>query len=88
MASTSTSPTPPLAKYLASTGSFKPQIIFLLTDTYPSDKKTRDKAVKNLAAFLTDSERPHLSNHELDKLWKGIFYSEVHVTKSKIAAFD
>lgn len=88
MASTSTSPTPPLAKYLASTGSFKPQIIFLLTDTYPSDKKTRDKAVKNLAAFLTDSERPHLSNHELDKLWKGIFYCEVHVTKSKIAAFD
>ena len=88
MASTSTSPTPPLAKYLASTGSFKPQIIFLLTDTYPSDKNTRDKAVKNLAAFLTDSERPHLSNHELDKLWKGIFYCEVHVTKAKIAAFD
>lgn len=57
MASSSTSPTPPLAKYLAST-----------------DKKTRDKAVKNLAAFLSDPERPHLSSHELDKLWKGIFY--------------
>lgn len=88
MASSSTSPTPPLAKYLASTGSFAPQIIFLPTDTYPIDKKTRDKAVKNLAVFLTDPERPHLSSHELDKLWKGIFYCEVHVRKPKIAVFD
>ena len=87
MASSST-PTPPLAKYLASTGSFVPQIIFLLTDTYPTDKKTRDKAVKNLAAFLTDPERPHLSSRELDKLWKGIFYCEVHAIKPQIAAFD
>ncbi|KAH9004107.1 Nop52-domain-containing protein [Lactarius hatsudake] len=57
MASSSASPTPPLAKYLAST-----------------DKKTRDKAVKNLSAFLSDPERPHLSSHDMDKLWKGIFY--------------
>ncbi|KAH9997747.1 nucleolar protein,Nop52-domain-containing protein [Russula compacta] len=39
-----------------------------------TDKKTRDKAVKNLAAFLSDPDRPHISNHEMDKLWKGIFY--------------
>ncbi|KAI9444884.1 Nop52-domain-containing protein [Lactarius indigo] len=64
MASSSASPTPPLAKYLASTGSFARQII----------KKTRDKAVKNLATFLSDPERPHLSSHDTDKLWKGIFY--------------
>ncbi|KAH9081736.1 Nop52-domain-containing protein [Lactarius deliciosus] len=57
MASSSASPTPPLAKYLAST-----------------DKKTRDRAVKNLSAFLSDPERPHLSSHDMDKLWKGIFY--------------
>ncbi|KAH9178801.1 Nop52-domain-containing protein [Lactarius sanguifluus] len=55
--SSASSPTPPLAKYLAST-----------------DKKTRDKAVKNLSAFLSDPERPHLSSHDMDKLWKGIFY--------------
>ena len=42
-----------------------------------SDKKTRDKAVKNLAAFLSDPDRPHISNHEMDKLWKGIFYCEI-----------
>ncbi|KAI0274978.1 hypothetical protein BC834DRAFT_24462 [Gloeopeniophorella convolvens] len=39
-----------------------------------TDKKTRDKAVKNLSAFLSDAERPPLSNNDMDKLWKGIFY--------------
>ncbi|KAH9982798.1 Nop52-domain-containing protein [Lactifluus volemus] len=39
-----------------------------------ADKKTRDKAVKNLAAFLSDPERLDISSHEMDKLWKGIFY--------------
>jgi ribosomal RNA-processing protein 1 len=39
------------------------------------EKKTRDRAVKNLAAFLS-SEAPEnaLSKSEMDKLWKGIFY--------------
>ncbi|KAI9512493.1 Nop52-domain-containing protein [Russula earlei] len=47
-----------------------------------TDKKTRDKAVKNLAAFLSDPDRPHLSDHEMDKLWKGIFYYQ------KVASFE
>lgn len=46
-----------------------------------ADKKTRDKAVKNLAAFLSDPDRPHISNHEMDKLWKGIFYCELSLKK-------
>ncbi|OCH96436.1 Nop52-domain-containing protein [Obba rivulosa] len=39
-----------------------------------TDKKTRDKAVKNLAAFLSDPSRDALPNAEMAKLWKGIFY--------------
>jgi len=76
MASTSASRTPPLGKYLASTGTIiGVSILFPLIIS--SDKKTRDKAVKNLAAFLSDPDRPHISNHEMDKLWKGIFYCEI-----------
>ncbi|THH13471.1 hypothetical protein EW146_g6749 [Bondarzewia mesenterica] len=56
-ASSSTSGTPPLGKYLSST-----------------DKKTRDKAIKNLAIFLSDSSRPPLRKNDMDTLWKGIFY--------------
>jgi ribosomal RNA-processing protein 1 len=63
------------------------QLVSLPTDTHPTDKKTRDKAVKNLTAFLSDPERPQLSSHELDKLWKGIFYCEVHLIKTRIADF-
>jgi ribosomal RNA-processing protein 1 len=37
-----------------------------------SDKKTRDKAVKSLSAFLSTSGS--LSQIEMAKLWKGIFY--------------
>ncbi|KXN88781.1 hypothetical protein AN958_06650 [Leucoagaricus sp. SymC.cos] len=39
-----------------------------------TEKKTRDKAVKNLAAFLSEAPEDALSKTEMDKLWKGIFY--------------
>ncbi|KAI8995285.1 Nop52-domain-containing protein [Trametes punicea] len=39
-----------------------------------TDKKTRDKAIKNLAAFLSDPSRDVLPRSEMAKLWKGIFY--------------
>jgi len=55
----------------SSSASGTPPLGKYLTST---DKKTRDKAVKNLAAFLSDPDRPRLSDHEMDKLWKGIFY--------------
>ncbi|KAF4623826.1 hypothetical protein D9613_002231 [Agrocybe pediades] len=38
-----------------------------------TEKKTRDKAIKNLSVFLSDSENA-ISKSEMDKLWKGIFY--------------
>ncbi|KAL1740962.1 nucleolar protein,Nop52-domain-containing protein [Schizophyllum fasciatum] len=40
-----------------------------------TDKKTRDKAVKNLSVFLSDPSRDALPKSEMDKLWKGLFYS-------------
>ncbi|EDR15800.1 rRNA processing protein RRP1 [Laccaria bicolor S238N-H82] len=39
-----------------------------------TDKKTRDKAIKNLSVFLSDSTRDVISKPDMDKLWKGIFY--------------
>ncbi|KIK97559.1 hypothetical protein PAXRUDRAFT_824818 [Paxillus rubicundulus Ve08.2h10] len=39
-----------------------------------SEKKTRDKAVKNLAVFLSNDENNAMSDIEMAKLWKGIFY--------------
>ncbi|KAI6115298.1 hypothetical protein EV401DRAFT_79956 [Pisolithus croceorrhizus] len=39
-----------------------------------SEKKTRDKAVKNLAVFLSDDESNEIPDIEMAKLWKGIFY--------------
>ncbi|KIJ66253.1 hypothetical protein HYDPIDRAFT_86769 [Hydnomerulius pinastri MD-312] len=39
-----------------------------------SEKKTRDKAVKNLAVFLSNDENNVMSDVEMAKLWKGIFY--------------
>ncbi|KAF8913119.1 ribosomal RNA processing protein [Gymnopilus junonius] len=38
-----------------------------------TDKKTRDKAIKNLSIFLSDDQNT-LSTAEMDKLWKGLFY--------------
>jgi len=78
------SQTPPLGKYLASTGTLILEKRRFSCDTF-ADKKTRDKAVKNLAAFLSDPDRPRISNHEMDKLWKGIFYCEpLFLTKRKV----
>ncbi|KAJ7110043.1 Nop52-domain-containing protein [Mycena epipterygia] len=39
-----------------------------------TDKKTRDKAIKSLAAFLSDDSQDPISKPDMDKLWKGIFY--------------
>ncbi|EAU92801.1 ribosomal RNA processing protein [Coprinopsis cinerea okayama7 len=39
-----------------------------------TDKKTRDKAIKNLSAFLSQSGENAISKPDMDKLWKGIFY--------------
>ncbi|KAG8219537.1 nucleolar protein,Nop52-domain-containing protein [Butyriboletus roseoflavus] len=39
-----------------------------------SDKKTRDKAVKHLALFLSNPENNALPEIEIAKLWKGLFY--------------
>ncbi|KAG1754901.1 Nop52-domain-containing protein [Suillus paluster] len=40
-----------------------------------SEKKTRDKAVKSLAAFLSNHDSENvLPDLEMAKLWKGIFY--------------
>ncbi|KAI0652418.1 Nop52-domain-containing protein [Trametes meyenii] len=39
-----------------------------------TDKKTRDKAIKNLSVFLSDPSRDVLPKAEMTKLWKGIFY--------------
>ncbi|KAG1838345.1 Nop52-domain-containing protein [Suillus tomentosus] len=39
-----------------------------------SEKKTRDKAVKNLAVFLSSDSENVLPDLEMAKLWKGIFY--------------
>jgi ribosomal RNA-processing protein 1 len=38
-----------------------------------TEKKIRDKAIKNLAAFLGDPDHD-LPKSEINKLWKGIFY--------------
>ncbi|KAI0720137.1 Nop52-domain-containing protein [Fomitopsis betulina] len=39
-----------------------------------TDKKTRDKATKQLASFLSEPSRDGLPQAEMAKLWKGIFY--------------
>ncbi|KAF8807837.1 Nop52-domain-containing protein [Phlegmacium glaucopus] len=38
-----------------------------------TDKKTRDKAIRNLSIFLSDDQH-HITKPDMDKLWKGIFY--------------
>ena len=32
---------------------------------------------------MSDSDRPHISGHEMDKLWKGIFYCKFQVSDIK-----
>ncbi|KAJ3558977.1 hypothetical protein NM688_g614 [Phlebia brevispora] len=55
----------------ASTSTDVPPLAKYLAST---DKKTRDKAVKNLTIFLSDPSHDALSKTEMAKLWKGIFY--------------
>lgn len=66
------SSTPPLGKYLASAGTCALYIAFIYADAL-EDKKTRDKAIQSLSAFLSSSEDA-LPQAEMNKLWKGIFY--------------
>lgn len=47
------------------------RIIFV--ELHSKDKKTRDKAIKNLSLFLSDGQNV-ISKPDMDKLWKGIFY--------------
>ncbi|KAB5594509.1 Ribosomal RNA-processing-like protein [Ceratobasidium theobromae] len=39
-----------------------------------TEKKTRDKAIKSLATFLSDDSQKSMSPIERTKLWKGLFY--------------
>ncbi|CUA67488.1 Ribosomal RNA processing protein 1 homolog B [Rhizoctonia solani] len=39
-----------------------------------TEKKTRDKAIKSLATFLSDESQKSMSPSERAKLWKGLFY--------------
>ncbi|CAE7203137.1 unnamed protein product [Rhizoctonia solani] len=39
-----------------------------------TEKKTRDKAIKSLATFLSDDSRKSMTPSERAKLWKGLFY--------------
>lgn len=45
----------------------------ILVELNSTDKKTRDKAIKNLSLFLSDGQNV-ISKPDMDKLWKGIFY--------------
>jgi len=57
---------------MASSSTDVPPLAKYLAST---DKKTRDKAVKNLATFLSNSSQDAaLPDLEMAKLWKGIFY--------------
>ncbi|RXW24032.1 hypothetical protein EST38_g1839 [Candolleomyces aberdarensis] len=39
-----------------------------------TDKKTRDRAIKNLSEFLSENSENEISEPEMNKLWKGVFY--------------
>ncbi|KAF9502356.1 Nop52-domain-containing protein [Pleurotus eryngii] len=39
-----------------------------------TDKRTRDKSIKKLSVFLSESSENALPKEDMDKLWKGIFY--------------
>ena len=49
-----------------------------------ADKRTRDKAVKSLASFLSSREQDVLPSAEMAKLWKGIFYCEHALTQTSV----
>ena len=65
---------PPLGKFLASSGGVFPFLAFSRVHCC-EEKATGDKAVKHLVQFLSQpAERVLSDNLELAKLWKGIFY--------------
>jgi hypothetical protein len=66
----------PLGKHLASSGLLVLLASGFIFSCMPSDKKTRDRAVQGLSAFLCDGDNAKLSEKDLAKLWKGIFYCE------------
>lgn len=71
----------PLGKSLASTGT-TPLCVFAVLCSHEcddKDKKTRDKAVRALTAFLSDGDNAQLPEKEMAKLWKGIFYCQSHI---------
>lgn len=48
-----------------------------------TEKKTRDKAVKAVAAFLADDAAvAAYSKAEMDKLWKALFYCQSAITRA------
>ena len=61
-----------------------------MTDVVQPDKKTRDKAIKGLTAFLSQSGEDEatagkvLSKGEMAKLWKGIFYCTPGTFRSRL----
>lgn len=75
----------PMGKMLASTGEWWVALTMLGRPcTEPSrnrplitaEKRTRDSAIRSLAAFLAKSGDEPLPPLEMAKLWKGIFYCE------------
>ena len=50
------------------------------------DKKTRDKAIKNLSLFLSDGQKV-ITKLDMDKLWKGIFYCAFDTNLSNFIMF-
>ncbi|CCO29824.1 Ribosomal RNA processing protein 1 homolog A AltName: Full=Novel nuclear protein 1 [Rhizoctonia solani AG-1 IB] len=52
----------------------KPEVPALGKYLASTEKKTRDKAIKSLATFLSDDSQKSMSPLERAKLWKGLFY--------------
>jgi hypothetical protein len=52
------------------------------------DKKTRDKAIKSLSAFLSDDSQEPISKPDMDKLWKGIFYCTRRACARSASSYD
>ncbi|KAG9103741.1 hypothetical protein FRC06_008473 [Ceratobasidium sp. 370] len=72
--STSKPSAPPLGKHLASTGRIAIRPIPFGANAASPEKKTRDKAIKSLAVFLSDESQVSMSPTDRAKLWKGLFY--------------
>jgi ribosomal RNA-processing protein 1 len=62
----------PFLKHLASSGTLRPTSEQAAIANSPTDKKTRDQALTSLRTFL--SGRSEISELDLLKLWKGLFY--------------